>query len=252
MITYEQPLNERIRLMLRLEDLFSQTQYNLEGNSVWDSRATLSGLLEIENAFERSDLKGEIIKELERHLANLDKLQQSPGVDIQKLSHILQRLSHHIETLQQMSGKVKPNLNEIYVIQSVKQRISIPGGTCNFDLPIYHYWLAQPYEQRFHDLSQWISVFKPLEEAVRTVLQLTRNYATPKSMTAKEGFYQQNLEASTAYQLIRVSLPRELTVYPEMSANKHLVNIRFLDQKDSDRPSQTAEDVVFELSCCAI
>ena len=80
-VIYEQPLNERVRTFLRLEHLFCQIDYTLRGYSIWDSRATLDTLVETLEILSRSDLKTELIKELERHIVKLNALQQSPGVD---------------------------------------------------------------------------------------------------------------------------------------------------------------------------
>ena len=65
-LIYEQPLNERIRSFLRLEFLFQQVRHHLEGSTEWDSRSALSSLLESMAIFRRSDLKSEVIKEVEK------------------------------------------------------------------------------------------------------------------------------------------------------------------------------------------
>ncbi|MFT5351355.1 MAG: cell division protein ZapD, partial [Gammaproteobacteria bacterium] len=46
-ITYEQPLNERVRTFLRLEHLFDTEDHFLSNSSEWDSRVSLSLLLDI-------------------------------------------------------------------------------------------------------------------------------------------------------------------------------------------------------------
>ena len=53
-ITYEQPLNERIRTFLRLEFLFQQANHGLQHRSPWDTRASLTNLIEILNVFGRT------------------------------------------------------------------------------------------------------------------------------------------------------------------------------------------------------
>jgi cell division protein ZapD len=73
-LTYEQPLNERIRGFLRIEQLFAQTGYYAVGEHHWDTRQALTAFLEIINLLERSDLKNEAAKELERHLEILRPL----------------------------------------------------------------------------------------------------------------------------------------------------------------------------------
>ena len=84
-IIYEHPLNERIRTFLRLEYLFSQIKFFLRSETGYETRVTVSSLLDVLNIFTRSDLKAEVIKELDRHNLVLSRLQQSPGVDLSRL-----------------------------------------------------------------------------------------------------------------------------------------------------------------------
>ena len=65
-IVFEHPLNERIRTFLRLEHLFEQTGHFLPLQDTWANRAAVDGLLNIIHIFARSDLKTEILKELEK------------------------------------------------------------------------------------------------------------------------------------------------------------------------------------------
>ena len=44
----------------------------------------------------------------------------------------------------------------------IKQRTSIPGGACEFDLPSYHYWLNQSAETRRGDIENWLAQFQPI------------------------------------------------------------------------------------------
>ncbi len=47
MITYEYPLNERIRTLLRLEDLYERVRFFLDRDSPHDHHACLTGIFEI-------------------------------------------------------------------------------------------------------------------------------------------------------------------------------------------------------------
>ena len=80
-VIYEQPLSERVRTFLRLEYLFNEFFARLEGPTLWDSRNALASLLDILNIFNRTDLKTEVMKELERQMSTLAALEHAPGVD---------------------------------------------------------------------------------------------------------------------------------------------------------------------------
>lgn len=252
LVIYEQPLNERMRIFMRLEHLFSQALYNLRGASVWDSRQTLETLIDILNVFDRTDLKTEVLKELERHTANLARLEQSPGVDWDKLNRVLDEIEVLLEGLYNYSGRIGQALRENEFLSTIRQRSAIPGGTCDFDLPLYHHWLERPPEERIRDLERWLTDFEPIRLAINLVLRLVRSSAAPAPVLAAAGFFQRSLDPGIPYQMLRVSLPAASALYPEISAGKHRFTVRFLVASRDQRPTQTEEDVDFQLTSCPI
>jgi len=250
---YEQPLSERMRSFLRLEHLFKQADDAMRGTSTWSSRATLETIIEIHNLVGRSDLKNEILKELERHTKNLMALFENPQVDHQRLDHVLLDLDS-------LSGKIFSDnnpfghqLKQNEFINSIKQRITVPGGTCEMDMPGYHFWLQQPIEDRLADLNEWMSGFDNLRQAIDLLLRLIRDSAIPKMELAEEGFFQRSLDSNIPVQLLRIGIPIDSTFYPEISGGKHRFTVRFLQQESFEmRPKQVKHDVNFELSCCMI
>ena len=252
-VIYEQPLNERIRAFLRLESLFQQVRHHLGGPTPWDSRATITTLLDILNIFGRSDLKTEVMKELDRHTANLARLENNPDVDRAQLSGLLDDLEALIDELHGINGPLGAHLKGNEFLASIQQRSAIPGGTCDFDLPAYHYWLQQPAEDRIRDLAAWLECFDVIARAIRLILRLTRGSTLLEPAQAEAGFYQQNLPADTPCQMVRVALPASSPFYAEISGGRHRFTVRFMEQPTvNERASQTDQDVEFELACCII
>lgn len=251
-VFYEQPLSERIRTFLRLECLFLQANYTLSGTSPWDSRATLSTLFEILNVMGRADLKGELLKELERHGAALTRLEQVPEVDQQRLNQILDQLDAQVDRLHAVEGQLGQALRQSEFINSIRQRASIPGGTCDFDLPAYHFWLERPAAERQHDLQVWLNTLDPVRSAVALILNLIRESATPSRERAQAGFLQKSLDADVPCQLVRVGVPLTLPYYAEISGGKHRITVRFMEHTKDGRAAQTVQDVEFDLYCCLI
>ena len=64
MITYEYPFNERIRTLLRLEDLFDKANYFVQQDGSREHHAVLLTLFEILEVAGRADLKLDLIQEL--------------------------------------------------------------------------------------------------------------------------------------------------------------------------------------------
>ena len=68
--------------------------------------------------------------------------------------------------------------------------------------------------------------------------------------TAALGIFQQMLGGKSA-QMLRVQLDSELPCVPEISANKYVLNIRFLAQGSAEPgPRPVDRDVAFELTFC--
>ncbi|MCG7895302.1 MAG: cell division protein ZapD [Candidatus Thiodiazotropha taylori] len=249
-IHYEHPLNERIRTFLRLEHLFMQVDHFRPLADIWSNRAAIEGLLSIMSVFGRSDLKTEILKELERHVSNLERVRQQPGVNMQALGLVLDDLEQAIHQVYRMDGQIARNLRNNEFLTSIMQRSSIPGGGCNFDLPQYHRWLNQPHEVRQDQMSEWMHELHPVREAVVLLLNLVRGSNLPNEEMAQQGFFQKSLEPSSPAQLVRVGLPRHTNVFTEISGNKHRFSIRFLESIDTGKPTQSKQDIPFQLTTC--
>lgn len=249
-ITYELPLSERIRTFLRLEDLFDQMQHFSEHDGEWQNRAELSCLLDILAISSRTDLKNEITKEIERHTKCFAIFAQNPKVDREKLQQSIDTLNQVNLQLMSSSGRVDQVLTQVDLLKCLAQRNSIPGGTCDFDLPAYHYWLNKPLPNRQAEIESWTENLRPIKKAISLLLQFIRFSATPLLKTASSGFYQQNLDTSQPVHLLRVSVPLNSNYYAEISGGKHRFTVRFMEPNDSERAIQTSENIHFTLNIC--
>lgn len=252
MVLYEFPLNERIRVFMRLEQLFQQIDHFMKRNSIWDSRAVISTLLEILTIFSRNDLKSEILKEVDRHISVLNKMANSQKIDGARLEKILTHLDSIGDELYSTAGKIGHSLMESELFKSISQRSSIPGGTCAFDLPVYHYWLQQEENSRKQDLERWLQPFQIVRSAIDLLLEFIRQSSTPVQERAQQGFFQKTLDHSLPYQLLRVGVERSQPYFAEISGGKHRFTIRFMVSNVNDRPTQSGENVTFHLTCCIL
>ena len=251
-VIYEQPLNERVRTFLRLEFLFKEFFSRLEGPSQWDSRYALTSLLEILNIFNRTDLKTEVMKELERQMTTLAALEHSPGVDRTRLGQLLDEFETLVDRMHAMHGQVGQELRQNEFLNSIKQRISIPGGTCDFDLPGFHFWLQRPAENRVADLRRWIQSFEPIHLSILLLLRLVRESAHSTQEVAHEGFFQKILDPNAPCQLVRVTVSAETPYFTEVSGGRHRFTLRFLEYLPDSHAVQTTQDVPFKLTCCML
>ena len=181
---YEQPLNERMRTFMRLEFLYQQLLYNEEADSTWGTRGTIASLLEIMAILTRGDVRSEVHKELDLQIDKLKQFQSQPEVDSGRLATLLANLMTAREELDAIGTQFMQPLKDCEFLSSIKHRSSIPGGTCEFDLPEFSHWLRQPFERRQQDVAKWVSVIRPLCDAVTEMLWLIRESAASASPQA--------------------------------------------------------------------
>lgn len=252
-LTYEQPLNERIRTFLRLENLFKQFAFHVKHGSSWDNPIAIDAITDILSFTTRSDIKLEVLKELERQHSRLERLSKRPQIDQVQLKTLLDKQSALISRLQSNTGQLGQETQSAELLNAVRQKNSVPGPICDFDLPAFHYWLTRPESTRREHLMKWFSPFTVLEEAVTMILDVLRNSANDTEETAIKGFYQKVIDTNQAVQLLHISIPATLECYPEISAGKHRFSVRFMvNPNPFTRPEQFTEDVAFRLRMCLV
>lgn len=252
-LTYEQPLNERIRTFLRLENLFKQFAFHVQQGSEWDNPIAIDAITGILSFTTRSDIKLEVLKELERQHSRLERLSKRPQIDQGQLTSLLDKQTALIGRLQSNAGQLGQGTQNAELLNAVRQKNSVPGPICDFDLPAFHYWLTRPESTRREQLQQWFSPFKVLEEAITMILDVLRNSVDDTDETAAKGFFQKVIDTNQAVQLLHISVPATDDCYPEISAGKHRFSVRFMiNPNPFTRPEQFTEDVAFRLRICSV
>ena len=240
-------------MCLRVETLMRRYHYfeTLKGD--WSAYSALLTILEITSLLERGDLKQELMKELERQHSALQAMAQYDDVDGSKLDLILSKHKSALDRMHRLDGKLGEHLKRIDFLLGIKQRTSIPGGSCDFDLPQLRFWLNLGHEERQADLQGWAAPYCELEEVIELILTVIRDSANGILVVAENGFYQQALDTKKSTQLIRIHVDAGELIYPEISAGKHRYSVRFMKPHRAEGlPSQVKEDVEFLLSRCSL
>lgn len=251
MISYEFPLNERIRTLLRLEDLYVRITHFIARDSSDDHHAALNVLFEILEVASRADLKADLLQEMERQKRILTSMRSNPEISEDALDAVLDEIDRASADLLSLSGKVGQHLRENEWLMSIKQRACMPGGTCEFDLPTYHHWLQQDVVQRRRYLTDWLAPLLPIHEGLVIVLKMLRESGKTHHYTAHHGNFQQ-MQGGRMSQMLRVLLDEHLPCIPEISANKYALNIRFVEANYSAKTTLFDQDVSFDLVFCSL
>lgn len=249
-VIYEQPLNELIRVCLRLEQLFLLSQHNISDTSTFGTRSMVATIIHILHLLDRPDLKAKLAKELSYHHTALSRLTKTPGIDQEKLSLLLHQIEDLIRVFIDSSGKIGQPLREVELLNNLRLHLASPGGGCSFDIPIYHYWLQQSVDGRLTTIKSWLREFDQIRLAIEIVLRLIRESAKVHNKVAENGFYQELLDPQVNLRLLRVAVPKKLKVFPEISLGRHYLSIRYFTPHIVERATACTDNVSFWLSHC--
>ena len=250
MILYEYPLHERIRTYLRVEHLSLRLHQLLARMDALDHHFALVTLFEVMDVAARADLKADLLKDLERQKHMLEAYRGNPAISESALEGIIAAIDRCLESITAQSGKAGQSLTENDWLMSIRSRISIPGGTCEFDLPAYYAWQHRTGVARQAELARWVATLSPVTDAVALLLKLLRDSGAPQKVIANGGQFQQTLPQGRTFLLLRLALEVGPLI-PEISGNRLMVSVRVLRHGADNRAHAVADDVPLELALCA-
>jgi len=250
-ISYDYPLSEQIRILLRLRDLFRRTFHFIELEDYRDHHAALMALFEILDITARSDVKSDLLVALERQRLALTPLRENAAVAQEPLEKALADIQSAAQDLHGTKGKFGEHLRNHEWLMSIKQRAAVPGGLCDFDLPSYHFWLSRSCAVRRQDLNNWVEPMLSTYRALRVQLTLLQDSGKAQKYLAARGVFQHG-KVGPEVRLLRVSLDEGAICVPEISANKYLLNIRFLEVGEASKGRLCNTDIPFMLTFCSL
>lgn len=249
-IIYEQPLNEIIRVCLRLELLFQQIDHRLTDISTPSTREIVSLIINVLNILDRPDLKAKLAKELNHQYTALLRYGSAPDVDKHKLQSLTNQLDELSRNLIDKSGKIGHRLRDTELLNTLRLHLASPGGGCSFDLPVYHYWLSLPSQVHNDVIKDWLNDFSQIRTSVTLVLDLVRKHAKTNNKQAIHGFHQELLDPQSNLRLIRIGIEANAAAFPEISVGRHFLSVRFFHPAIDKRPEQYTNDLPFWIAYC--
>jgi cell division protein ZapD len=250
-ILYEYPFNERIRTYLRLEHLFRRLGELVARDQPVDHHYAITTIFEVMDVAGRADLKMDVLKDLEKQKASLNGYRGNPAIAEAVLDEVTGQLESCFAALNAQTGKAGQSLTENDWLMSIRSRVGIPGGTCEFDLPAYYAWQHLGAQTRQLDLKRWSLTLLPLGESVRLLLKLLRDSGAAQKVMAPAGQYQQTLPQGRSFQLLRLRIDPSLGLIPEISGNRLMVSVRLMRHERDDRLHLCTTEAAFELTLCS-
>lgn len=250
MTAFDYPFNERVRSLLRVEDLLQRAIANIKSDNEHDHFLALQSLLQLVDVIERTEMKLDLLQELNKQKIFMASIKARQIVDVDKISALIVEIERMSNTLQKDNTKLGQHLRTNEWLMTVKQRFALPGGICKYDLPSFQHWLSMTPEKRRIDLSAWLRPLIPMQQAVYLLLYILRGSGKTQTKQAKSGTFHQLMGGSKPSQMLRITLPDTAPYYPEVSANKYAINIRFNVLDSEFKQQKTESDITFDLTLC--
>ena len=246
---YELPLNERLRTFMRIEFLFSRLNNFSGSKDRWQIRTLIHTLLEIYTILARTDVRREVLADLDRYIIQMQRYQSMPDADNEMATNLLEDLNIiKDEMIRLGTGYLNPLRDDDY-ISALLHRHTLPGGKAEFDMPRYKFWLEGDSKTVKNDLTKWTNVIKPICDGIEKLMWIIRESSEPIGTLAVSGQYNHQIGKRAQISLIRVFLENS-SVYPEISGGRHMIAIRFLERDAEGKFLQTEKTVEFKLSLC--
>jgi len=241
---FEHPLNEKTRIYLRVEALLNQLDVAAQFSDDMQHLIFYRSLFDLLEIFEQIQLKSELAKDIEKQRLTYRSWLNVEGVDQEMLQNILSEVDTVHSSLMG-AERFGQSLKEDRFLSAIRQRFNLPGGSCCFDLPALHHWLHLPLESKQSDASQWLSSLKPLAEALKLWLKLTRETGHFRSIQANSGFYQSDADEAN---ILRLEIPMSFGVYPMISGHKNRFAIKFIEFESGQA---SVANIEFKLAVCS-
>lgn len=247
---FDYPFSERIRVMLRIEDLLNKAINNIQTDEPEHHALALQALLQLVEITDRAEIKFELLQELVNQKNFLLIIKDKSVVDHEKLIKLLTDIESVILSLQNDSSKLGQHMRKNEWLMGIKQGFLLPGGLCKFDTPSFQYWLELPSSTRKKQLSNWLRPMLNMQKAVYILLHLLRASGKTSTKLAKSGGYNEQISKDKSYHMLRIQLHDGLGLYPSISANKYAINVQFLQLDQYFTQQKVGIDVPFHLTLC--
>lgn len=249
---YEQPLNERIRLLMRLESMFGQMRLFHKAGDYYEIQLFLDALFDVLDFLHRYEIRSELIKELQRYksmLARCDSEYKPTPCSCESLDTDIER---HLEEIHEINFNLISALRENELFNSLRQRSFHKSGNCLFEVPAYQFWLSQRDQSENVFLRDCYERFLPIERCVELILHLVRTGSEEVQMACDDAMFVKTLDNHRTNQMIRIHMPDGVDIFPRVSGDRHRFAIRFMKQDDPmSRAYQVNTPVTFGLQICA-
>tara|TARA_Y100000768_G_scaffold84092_1_gene60095 strand:- start:386 stop:1147 length:762 start_codon:yes stop_codon:yes gene_type:complete len=242
---YEEPMDERIRKFLKLENFFLKLKYHKDIDTTYDSYASLHNLILIYNTLSRVEVKSELIREIDFQKMRYAEYIKLDNSDKTKLNSIMEKQDVILNNLHSLKPNYLNALNNDELFQfCVKHHNNLSSEI--------DYWLTRDHNMRLNQINLWLEKIKPIEHSVYFCLDILRRSSETNEICAKNGFHLIKIDQEKKIRLLRVTMQTDNYYFPRISLGPQRATVSFMIMNEDNKFVQIKENITFVLDQCFI
>ena len=247
---FEYPLNQQSRDFLRIESSLLRLEQLIQQKSRLSHHSALILLVSLLDLLTRSDIKAELIKELEIQQAHFIALASNPAVDASKLEAFLTQLKKLHQWAIHYKGRLGDTIRNQPFIDTLWKKNNLLASSVPFDLPELNCFLSLTDEKRHLYFTQWMDELNGLKTSIEVILRLTRELSRFNPAVAPIGDYLIE-RPDIGISLLRIKLNEQQQHFmPDVSASRHRISIHFYCLSNTLAKKKYTGEVEFQYATC--
>ena len=244
---YEEPVQEKIRKFIKIEFLLNKIYYFKGKDNKSENYISLLALCELYEILSRSDIKSELIREIETQNTYLQKIKEIPQADSSKLNSVLEKQSQLLKLIYSIEINYLDHLERDILFKTILKNCFTQLQPASID-----FWLSRDILNRETQIDLWLEPLIFIKRSIDFILEVIRKSGRFEDRVAEKGFFVEKLDPKKNILLVRVTLTSDLYYYPQISVGKQRLTIMFMTKDDKNNLIPYQEDLTFILTTCSL
>ena len=244
---YEEPVQEKIRKFIKIEFLLNKIYYFKSKDNKSENYVALLALCELYEILSRSDIKSELIREIETQNSYFETIKEIPQADSSKLNSVLEKQNLLLKSIYNIESNYLDYLEHDILFKTILKNCFTQLQPASID-----FWLSRDILIRETQIDLWLEPLIFIKRSIDFILEVIRKSGRFEDRMAEKGFFIEKLDIKKNILLIRVTLTSDLYYYPQISVGKQRLTIMFMTKDDKNNLVPYQEDLNFILTTCSL
>jgi len=244
---YEEPVQEKIRKFIKIEFLLNKIYYFKGKDDKSENYIALLALCELYEILSRSDIKSELIREIETQNSYFQSIKEMPQADSSKLNSVLEKQNILLKLIYSNEVNYLDHLGRDILFKTILKNCFTQLQPASID-----FWLSRDILIRETQIDLWLEPLIFIKRSIDFILEIVRKSGRFEDRMAEKGFFIEKLDPKKNVLLVRVTLTSDLYYYPQISVGKQRLTIMFMTKDDKNNLVPYQEDLSFILTTCSL